>query len=175
VVLVKSANHTEHSPLPAHSSPLASVRLEEFCPGLPASVAFLCGPRQAWPLPPCEQRLSADGRFSYLGGRLPLAPALAARAISLGRRALAALPQALGYVGLDLVLGGDPDGGQDVVIEVNPRLTTSYIGLRGAAESNLAQAMLDIAEDREPALRFSSAEIQFDAEGAVTSAQAPQV
>jgi hypothetical protein len=126
-------------------------------------VAFLAGPAGAWPLEPCAQRLSADGRFTYLGGRLPLAPSLAARAAALGRRALAALPPAFGYVGLDLVLGDHPGGRDDVVIEVNPRLTTSYVGLRAAADANLAEALLAAAAGERPALRFSARAIRFDA------------
>ena len=113
-------------------------RLEPFIPGLAASVAFLCGPKGREPLPPCKQRISSDGRLRYLGGELPLAAGLAERAKTLGDQALAALPQTAGYVGIDLVLGRDPNGSEDFVIEVNPRLTTSYVGLRAAAQSNLA-------------------------------------
>ena len=49
-------------------------------------------------------------------------------------------------MGVDLVLGRDPTGAEDFVIEVNPRLTTSYVGLRAAAKTNLAEAMLRVAE-----------------------------
>jgi predicted ATP-grasp superfamily ATP-dependent carboligase len=160
------------SPLPAPGSPLTPGRLERFCPGLPVSIAFLAGPAGSWPLVPCQQRLSADGRFTYLGGQLPLEPALAARAVALGRRAMAALPPASGYVGLDLVLGDDPAGRDDVVIEVNPRLTTSYVGLRAAAEANLAEALLAAAAGMAPELRFAAREIRFDSQGAVAGAAA---
>ena len=77
--------------------------------------------------------MSDDGRFVYLGGSLPLPHALASRATRLAQQAVAALPDPLGYVGVDLVLGADADGADDYVIEINPRLTTSYIGLRAAA------------------------------------------
>jgi predicted ATP-grasp superfamily ATP-dependent carboligase len=120
-------------------------RLEQFCPGMAASIALLCGPAGALALPACRQVLSEDGRFRYLGGATPLAPALHARAAALAHQALAALPPARGYIGFDLVLGEAEDGSQDVVIEVNPRLTTSYIGLRAATEVNLAGLMLQAA------------------------------
>jgi predicted ATP-grasp superfamily ATP-dependent carboligase len=55
---------------------------------------------------------------------------------------VATLPTPLGYLGVDLVLGDDPSGADDRVIEINPRLTTSYVGLRAAALCNLAEAML---------------------------------
>ena len=104
-------------------------RLEEFCPGLAASVALLAGPGQLVPLPPCAETLSTNGCFTYLGGYLPLPEHLAQRAQSLALRAARTLPQPRGYFGVDLVLGEKADGSQDFVIEVNPRVTTSYIGL----------------------------------------------
>jgi predicted ATP-grasp superfamily ATP-dependent carboligase len=120
-------------------------RLEQFCPGMAASIALLCGPAGCVALPACRQLLSDDGRFRYLGGETPLAPELHRRAATLAERALDALPPAIGYIGFDVVLGDDERGAQDVLIEVNPRLTTSYIGLRAATRVNLAELMLQTA------------------------------
>jgi tyramine---L-glutamate ligase len=117
----------------------------EFVPGIAASVAFLCGPRACVPLVPAFQHLSADGRFGYRGGELPIAPDLAARAVALGRAAVSCVPGLCGYVGVDLVLGDRPDGSRDCAIEINPRLTTSYTGLRALADFNLADALLRVA------------------------------
>jgi predicted ATP-grasp superfamily ATP-dependent carboligase len=77
--------------------PTKQVRLERYYPGIAASVALLCGPASAFPLPACGQRLSTDGRFRYLGGRCPLDPRLAARAESLATRAIRSLQAPLGY------------------------------------------------------------------------------
>jgi predicted ATP-grasp superfamily ATP-dependent carboligase len=119
--------------------------LQEFVGGTAASVAFLCGPSGNVPLVPALQRLSDDGHFHYLGGELPIAPSLAERAVNLGRCALDCVPGLLGYVGVDLVLGDTADGSRDYAIEINPRLTTSYIGLRALAEFDLAEAILAVA------------------------------
>jgi predicted ATP-grasp superfamily ATP-dependent carboligase len=119
---------------------------QPFVPGRPASVAVLAGPRQQLPLMPAGQTLSADGRFRYEGGVLPLPDALADRAVSLARRAVAAIPGLLGYVGVDLVLGGPSDGSADYVIEINPRLTTSYVGLRALAQTNLMGIVMRLVE-----------------------------
>ncbi|HEY2894259.1 MAG TPA: ATP-grasp domain-containing protein, partial [Pirellulales bacterium] len=127
----------------------APSRLEEFCPGLPVSVALLCGPHGARPLAPCRQRL--DG-FSYLGGELPLSTELARRASRLAARAVSLVEPTLGYIGVDLVLGDELSGARDVVIEINPRVTTSYVGLRALAKFNLAAAMLAVAQGHEPEL-----------------------
>jgi predicted ATP-grasp superfamily ATP-dependent carboligase len=143
-------------------------RLERFAPGQPASVALLSGPEGGTALVPCTQRISSDGRLRYLGGQLPLAAGLADRAAELALRALAALPKTTGYVGVDLVLGNDPRGSGDVVIEVNPRLTTSYVGLRSAAQGNLADWMIRIADGESMELKFSPRPLEFDVEGNVS-------
>jgi predicted ATP-grasp superfamily ATP-dependent carboligase len=127
--------------------------LQPFVPGLACSVAFLLGPSRQIALAPAAQHLSKDGRFHYRGGSLPLAGPLARRAVDLAGRAVACLPGLRGYVGVDLVLGNDEGGAEDCVIEINPRLTTSYVGLRALTKDNLAGAMLRIVQGlpvREP-------------------------
>jgi predicted ATP-grasp superfamily ATP-dependent carboligase len=142
-------------------------RFERFCLGMPASVAFLCGPSNLIALPPCRQRLSDDGQFRYLGGATPLAPDLARRATAITHSAVSSLPEPLGYLGIDLVLGDELDGRNDVVVEVNPRLTTSYVGLRALANCNLAAAMLAVAAGETPRLSFKAEQLEFDADGTV--------
>lgn len=143
------------------------ARLERSYPGLAASVAVLCGPRQMLPLPACRQRLTDDGRFRYLGGETPLSESLSQRAQRLALAAVQALPATIGYVGVDLVLGEQADGREDVVVEINPRLTTSYVGLRQLATTNLAAAMVGIAEGRPAELSFTPQLVQFHADGQV--------
>jgi predicted ATP-grasp superfamily ATP-dependent carboligase len=157
-----------------HDTPPAyawSRRLERYVPGLAASVAFLCGPSGSAALLPCKQRISDDGRLRYLGGELPLATGLAARATNLAERAIAALSPVTGFVGVDMVLGRDPNGSDDAVIEVNPRLTTSYVGLRAAAQANLAEAMLNNAAGNFSRTKFSDRRIEFDPTGNVSFMQ----
>jgi predicted ATP-grasp superfamily ATP-dependent carboligase len=142
-----------------------AARLESFCPGIAASVAVLCGPRGCWPLPACRQCLSGDGRFRYLGGETPLATALAGRAQGLALAAIASLPPTIGYLGVDLVLGDNPAGRADVVVEINPRLTTSYVGLRQLLRTNLAGAMLAVAEGQAAELVPERRVVAFGADG----------
>lgn len=142
-------------------------RLERYCPGLAASVAVLAGPGGAHVLPACLQWLSDDKKFRYQGGMTPLASDLNARAQSLARAVAAAMPPTIGYFGIDLVLGEAADGSQDFVIEVNPRLTTSYVGLRAITKQNLAGAMLAVATGRSCDLSFDSRRVQFTADGQV--------
>lgn len=110
--------------------------------GQAASVAFLIGANQVVSTPGALQHLSDDGRFRYVGGTAPLPMLWHERAIALARRAVDAVPGLQGYIGVDLALGRAPDGSEDVIIEINPRLTTSYIGLRRLTRTNLAELWL---------------------------------
>jgi predicted ATP-grasp superfamily ATP-dependent carboligase len=154
-----------------HDSPMPYAwqrRLEPYCPGMPASVAVLCGPEARVVLPACQQIISDDGRLRYVGGRLPLAEGLVARSKLLALHVLDALPATQGYVGIDMILGRDPEGGEDFVLEVNPRLTTSYVGLRAAATGNLAAAMLAVGRGEGMSVEFSDRALEFDAQGHVS-------
>lgn len=142
-------------------------RLERLCMGTAVSVACLCAVTQPFPLTPCRQLLTDDGTFRYLGGSLPLNAGQAQRATRLAAQAVATLPNARGYLGVDLVLGDAEDGRDDFVIEINPRLTTSYIGLRAACRQNLAKAMLQAAAGDCPSLLFHSDPLKFWADGSV--------
>jgi predicted ATP-grasp superfamily ATP-dependent carboligase len=142
--------------------------VQPLAPGLAVSVALLAGPGRLRTMPAARQHLSADGRCRYRGGQLPLAPPLARRARRLARRAARAVPGLHGYFGVDLVLGPAADGSADTVIEINPRLTTSYVGLRALARFNLAEALLAVtAGQAPPAWRWRRGEVSFHADGGV--------
>lgn len=141
--------------------------VQEYCPGTSASVAVLCGPFRFQSLPGCFQHISDDGSFRYQGGAGPLPERLNRRAQILTHLAIKVMPPAIGYVGVDLILGEAEDGSQDYVIEINPRLTTSYVGLRMLSETNLAQAMLDVAQGREPQLAWKPGRVAWTADGVV--------
>lgn len=144
-------------------------RLEQYCPGLPVSVAILAGSAGPVALPACLQWLTDDYRFRYQGGMTPIRADLNARAQRLALAVAAAMPPAIGYFGIDLILGEAADGSQDYVIEVNPRLTTSYVGLRAIARGNLAAAMLNIAAGRPGDLSFEDRRVQFTPDGQVVA------
>jgi tyramine---L-glutamate ligase len=125
-----------------HECPDGEFIVQPFVRGEAASVALLIGKTRAIPLLPARQHLSRDGRFRYEGGSMPLPEPLASRAIKLALQAVAGIDGLRGYVGVDLVLC---EGGDDYAIEINPRLTTSYLGLRQLCQQNLAELILRLA------------------------------
>jgi predicted ATP-grasp superfamily ATP-dependent carboligase len=130
---------------------------------------LLCGLAGVTAFPPCWQRLSQDGRFTYHGGSLVRERELAQRATSLAIQAINAMPPARGYVGVDMVLSDAADGLADVVIEINPRITTSYVGLRAAISQNLAGLMLACVRGERPELHVCDWSIDFTSDGLVRS------
>jgi hypothetical protein len=73
------------------------------------------------------------------------------------------VPGIRGYVGIDLVVP-DQAPHRPVVVEINPRLTTSYLGYRALAENNLAEWML-LPGRFERCVRWRKDFVEFDADG----------
>ncbi|MFM8953315.1 MAG: ATP-grasp domain-containing protein [Planctomycetaceae bacterium] len=134
------------------------VRIEAFVAGMAVGVSCLCGPRGVNPLPPLRQVFTTtSSAVTYAGGE-PLSDRfLAARAEALARRAVDAVSRATGdvasaagWIGVDLILGERSDGRGDRVLEINPRVTTSFVGHASGLSGGLVRAMLDAAAGREP-------------------------
>lgn len=173
------------SALPTSTAKQDSQRVEAFIEGVAVGVSCLCGPESVVLLPPVLQRFSTEDAFDYLGGKLPIAEQLRSRAEDLARRAIAGLavcaqagvakpmrqaPVVSGWVGVDMILGRRDDGSGDRVLEVNPRLTTSFVGLRHLLSKSLVRAILDRADGQVSMLRMvdrADQSIEFDKDGAV--------
>jgi len=120
-------------------------RLEPLVEGTPVGVSCLCGPRSTVVLPVMRQRFSDGDPPRYLGSE-PLAEAHAAsRAVELAIRSASAVGADAGWLGVDMILGDHPDGRDDRVLEVNPRPTTSIVGLSTLFETSLVAAMIEAA------------------------------
>ncbi|MCX5661878.1 MAG: ATP-grasp domain-containing protein [Planctomycetota bacterium] len=134
--------------------------VQPFIPGIAASAACVVHDGHARPLRAGEQRVEGAGRLSYRGGRLPLPEDLERRALDLATRAIACVPGLRGYVGVDLVLG--ESARDDSAIELNPRPTVAFAGLRRLCATSLARAILD---PRAP-LAWRPGRLVYDASGA---------
>jgi predicted ATP-grasp superfamily ATP-dependent carboligase len=123
---------------------LADSRIECFVPGQSVSVSVLCGGSNRVLLPPTGQIFDAAPIGHYIGTQFPLEPALAERATRLALQTIAALPPTIGYIGIDMILG-DSRGRPDCVVDINPRLTMSYLKLREICDFNIASKMIELA------------------------------
>ena len=103
--------------------------------------------------------------FSYHGGATPLDHPVAERAAEQAVRTCEAIPGLRGYVGVDLVLTKS----EAVVIEVNPRLTTAYLGVRSALAENVAAMAIAACAGRLPEPSPARRSVRFSAGGRITS------
>ena len=86
-------------------------------------------------MPACAQTIAnRNGKISYEGGWGPLPQEMQSRCENLARVALRGIDGIQGWVGIDVILGDCPKGNNDFVIEINPRLTSSYLGIRHLLE-----------------------------------------
>jgi predicted ATP-grasp superfamily ATP-dependent carboligase len=138
--------------------------VQAFHAGRPASIAAICGSDQRFWLPACWQRLGPPS-FTYAGGSTVLDTDLVRRIQRIADRALDVLPPTQGYLGVDVVLGAAVDGSEDVVIEVNPRLTTSFVGVRHLVRPCLADAMVSWGQGVPVPVAYEPTPLEFSATG----------
>ena len=146
---------------------LSEALWQPYLPGRAVSVAALIPPDQPPRIfPVAEQRLSHDGEFRYLGGIIPadLRPEEVERVQALASACLATLPGLCGLTGLDLIVPREAPL-SPVIVEFNPRLTTSYIGYRRLCVDNLMEQLITPARRSGP-LRWHPGNITFEPEGA---------
>lgn len=120
---------------------LQSHVIQPWLEGEAASLSLLCLHGQACLLSCNRQLIEVDaGRIHYRGSQLnAMAPHWAASE-DVAHAVARTLPGLAGYVGVDVVI----DGGRVTVLEINPRLTTSYVGLKRAIGCNPARLVLDL-------------------------------
>ncbi len=115
---------------------------QELIKGAAASVSLISTGSEALSISLNRQDVmigAPDVISSYNGGLVPFDHPLRPRAFAVAEKIVKSFRDLRGYVGVDLVLTEE----EAVAIEVNPRLTTSYIGLRRVVNFNPAQAIVN--------------------------------
>jgi predicted ATP-grasp superfamily ATP-dependent carboligase len=135
--------------------------VQSYVPGRSVSVSLLADGRHARPLAVNTQRMRAGGAFTYQGGTTPLAQPMFDAAAGAAVRVCTSICGLRGYVGVDLVM---TDAGP-VVIEVNPRLTTAYLGVRAVLDVNVSALALAAWQGRLPDLPSPVRRVRFSAAG----------
>ena len=137
VCLARNARELRHAvdDGPASARATGPTAAQRYVRGVAASVSLLADGRRAVALTVNAQSVRASRPFSYRGGTTPLDHPLREAAVDAASRTCQALPGLRGYVGVDLVLTES----EAVVIEVNPRLTTAYLGRRARASEETSR------------------------------------
>lgn len=106
-----------------------------------ASFSMLCKHGEAYLLSSNRQSIQIEGlKFSYRGGVMNGLDEYKEVFNAFAQKIAQAMPDLAGYVGVDLIV----HEGEFFVLEVNPRLTTSYVALHQACGCNPAQMLLDL-------------------------------
>jgi tyramine---L-glutamate ligase len=126
-----------------HDDAARGFVVQPFVLGEPLSISLLAQDGEAWLLCCNRQDVAiVDDRFFYRGSVVGGAEDRRAALAPLAQSIAAALPDLWGYVGVDLIDGREGPA----VLEINPRLTTSYVGLADSIGINPAELVLALRE-----------------------------
>jgi predicted ATP-grasp superfamily ATP-dependent carboligase len=115
--------------------------IQEYVPGIPASISMICYQEKAQLLACNKQEFSFDNGKGKLNGLVVNGLTEQWSVFDTIAQDIARADKELwGYIGVDLIV---TETGP-VVVEINPRLTTSYVGLRVSLALNPAELILSI-------------------------------
>jgi len=120
---------------------LSQFVIQPYIAGTPISLSILCNETSATVLAINNQHISLqDNAFSFLGCTVNGADLSAEQATSISQTIHSAIDGLWGFIGIDAIVSED----NIVIIDINPRLTTSYIGLHESLQTNPAQLLLSM-------------------------------
>ncbi|MBD3675967.1 MAG: ATP-grasp domain-containing protein [Planctomycetaceae bacterium] len=134
-------------PIPDDIDTDGRMIIQPLLPGVALSSAacFSSAGKRMLTLPLGEQQLKFTDSVEYEGGRIPWEDPMRDAAESQAERIWEILGRELtglrGYVGIDWLWDNEPQTLR--LVELNPRLTTSYIGYRKLFGRQIAEAMLE--------------------------------
>ncbi|MCU0628681.1 MAG: ATP-grasp domain-containing protein [Methanoregulaceae archaeon] len=105
--------------------------------------------------------IDAGGRFHYLGGETPVVHPRHEEIVGTAVQALNVLG-CQGYCGVDIVLSDRP-----YVVDVNPRITTSLVGIAACMEEEIADILVAASKGGGPDKVHLSGRVRFDNQGRV--------
>ena len=147
------------------ASRLESFVVQPHIAGESISVAAISsdahGRRQWNILPIARQLIHCEAQLRYGGGTMPhvLADRSATQVRNFVGEFCERMPGIRGYIGFDLIVTDDGP----MIVDVNPRLTTSYLGYRKLANQNLAREILGLATSGQQ-LTWKSATVTYGPE-----------
>jgi len=108
-----------------------------------------------------EIAVSDDGLFHYMGGETPVHPEREDEIVEAAIRTMNVLG-CQGYAGIDLIAGD-----QVYVLDVNPRPTTSLVGIAAVMKEEIADILLRASYGDAPGEVHLSGRVRFDRDGVI--------
>lgn len=121
----------------------AKYVLQPYIHGRHRSLSLVCADNRVLLLSFNEQRIVvSDNQLHFMGSTVNGMDDPFHTFRALAERVLAAIPGLWGYVGIDFIMSNEGP----VVLEVNPRITTSHAGLHDSIGYNPAQLIVDLLQ-----------------------------
>jgi tyramine---L-glutamate ligase len=131
--------------------------IQPYIDGVPASISVLGYGNQVQVLSCNQQQIKlSHGQLHYVGGVLNGMIELKNEMLKIAQKVQQAIPTLQGYYGVDVIVGFQES--TITVIEINPRLTTSYIRLRDAMACNPSQIIIEALSQSD----FAMPDIEFN-------------
>ena len=106
--------------------------------------------------------INPDGGFGYRGGETPVHPERETEISEVAKK-VAGVLGCQGYCGVDLVVAD-----QVYVVDVNPRITTSLVGIVSCMKEEIAGILVAASKGQGPDQVHLKGSVRFDTEGKVT-------
>ncbi|MCW3997509.1 MAG: ATP-grasp domain-containing protein [Candidatus Bathyarchaeota archaeon] len=129
--------------------------VQELIEGMNVSVSLLSSGNKAMAISLNRQDLiieEPDKMSEYKGGFVPFDTPFKNKSFRITEKIVELIKGLRGYVGIDLIFTNK----EVFLMEINPRLTTSYIGLRRVININIAQAILDCCIEKKIPIKIKN-------------------
>ena len=146
--------------------------LQPWIAGHALSVGCLCDDAGSISVFPVAHQHLSGVNFQYRGGTIPaaLSAGIVATIEQVVWSACESVAGLRGYIGIDLLLP-DADPKSPLIVEINPRITTSYVGYRQLCFDNIGMRMLHatglMSTDASGLLKWKPGSVSFAADGQI--------
>lgn len=136
------------------------------------SLAVLCGDNARLIFPPMTQSILSSKAgigelVQYQGGKGPWWPVPPEAIDQFAKKVIASIPgKPCGWIGVDFIVSKNQRGDRELIaIEINPRLTTSYLGVRAIVDENIPRIMEMVADGVPATYTLKKSTVQFSTFG----------
>ncbi len=140
--IVRNKEQTKDAAVKFANNKIQAFIAQELVQGVAASVSLISNGTEAQPITLNKQDISlkTPGQLSsYNGGATPFRHKQIQAAFAAAKNLVESIQGLRGYIGVDFVLTES----EPVIMEINPRLTTSYVGMNEILPTNIMQMIVN--------------------------------